>query len=102
MVYGDSYMGMFTYRAMPYRENFWETLLIPVHFLFRGQDYSHRYFDGVLNPLLIRNMETRDEYLNRYMKSYNAIFYINRDTQKNARIRLLFLVGRGYYLDRIF
>ena len=41
-------------------------------------------------------------YLNRYMKSYNAIFYINRHTQKNAGIRLLFLAGRGYYLDRIF
>jgi hypothetical protein len=92
IVYGDAYMGMFMYRVLLYGENFWETLLISVRFFFQGQDYSHRYFDGVLNPLLIRNMETRDEYLNRYMKSYGAICYINRHTLKNAGIRLLFSI----------
>jgi hypothetical protein len=102
MVYSDAYMGMFTYQAMLYGEYFWETLLIPVCFFFQGQDYSYRYFDGVLNPLLIRNMATSDEYLNRYMKSYGSIYYINRHTLKNAGIRLLFLVGRGYSLDRIY
>lgn len=208
MVSGDTYMGMFKYRAMLYGENFWETLLIPVRFFFQGQDYSDRYFDGALNPVLIimvpfafmnksfqkdkiffvlfaiffilmaffldqlriryilpaipflsiltvmgimnilnwsagktkplryfyagalllflvilggkniiylnnyfqnlqpikfiRHMETRDEYLNRHTKSYAAIRYINIHTPKNARIRLVFLAGRGYYLDRIY
>jgi hypothetical protein len=208
VVSGGADMGMFKYRAMQYGENFWETLLIPVRFFFQGQDYSDRYFDGVLNPVLIImvpfafmnksfqkdkiffvifsiffiftaffldelriryilpfipllsilavmgimniftwsagktrplrylyagaillslfilgaknviylnnyfqslqpvrficNMETRDEYLNRHTKSYDAIRYINRHTPKNARIRLFFLAGRGYYLDRIY
>jgi hypothetical protein len=208
MVSGDTYMGMFKYRAMLYGENFCETLLIPVRFFFQGQDFSDRYFDGVLNPVLIimvpfafmnksfqkdkiffvlfsvffilvaffldqlrvryilpaipflsvlavmgimnvlnwsagktmplryvytgivllflvtlvvknviylnnyfqslqpikfiRHMETRDEYLNRHTKSYAAISYINKHTPQNARIRLIFLAGRGYYLDRIY
>lgn len=53
VVSGDAYMGMFKYRAMMYGESFWQTLMIPLRFFFQGQDYSDRYFDGVLNPLLI-------------------------------------------------
>jgi hypothetical protein len=208
MVSGDVYMGMFRLREMLYGETFWETLLIPVRFFFQGQDYSGRYFDGVLNPILIVlvpfafmkrslhrdklffvlfsvffilaaffldqlhiryilpaipflsiltvigivnifawtsentgpsrsvymciillfllmlgagnviylnkyfqslqpvnyviNIETRDAYLKRHIRSYAAIGYINSHTPPNARIRLLFLARRGYYLDRIY
>jgi 4-amino-4-deoxy-L-arabinose transferase-like glycosyltransferase len=208
MVTGDSYVGIFKLREMLYGENFWETLLIPIRFFFQGQDNSDRYFDGVLNPILLvmvpfafmkksfhddkllfvlfsffyvfmaffldqlrvryilpaipflsiltvmgimnifawtsgktglsryfyisvavfflvmfgaRNvtylntyfrsvqpvnfvlgMETRDAYLKRHVKSYAAIGYINRHTPQNARVRLIFLAGRGYYLDRIY
>jgi hypothetical protein len=208
IVSGDVYMGMFRLREMLYGEGFWETLLIPVRFFFQGQDYSGRYFDGVLNPILIilvpfafmkrslhddklffvlfsvffilaaffldqlhiryilpaipflsiltvmgimnlfawtsqktgpfkpvyvfvlilfllmlgarnfiylnnyfqslqpanyvLNLETRDAYLKRHIRSYAAIVYINRHTPPNARIRLLFLARRGYYLDRIY
>ncbi|MDO9228080.1 MAG: phospholipid carrier-dependent glycosyltransferase, partial [Syntrophales bacterium] len=208
MVSGDAYMGMFRLREMLYGESFWETLLIPIRFFFQGQDYSGRYFDGVLNPILIvlvpfafmkrslhgdklffvlfsvffilaaffldqlhiryilpaipflsiltvmgimnifawtsekrgpsksvyvciillfllmlgagnviylnkyflslqpanyvLNLETRDAYLKRHIRSYAAIGYINSHTPPNARIRLLFLARRGYYLDRIY
>ncbi len=208
VVSGNSYMGMFKYRAMLYGESFWETLMIPLRFFFQGQDFSDRYFDGVLNPILIImipfafmnrsfqkdkfffvlfafffilmaflldqlriryilpaipilailtvmgimnvltwsaekaapikyfytgiillflvmfgaknimylsnyfqnlqplkyicNMETRDEYINRHMKSYAAMSYINKQTPPNSRIRLIFLAGRGYYLDRLY
>lgn len=53
VVSGDTNMGLFKIRAIMYGENFWETLLIPFRFFFQGQDYSDRYFDGVLNPILI-------------------------------------------------
>ena len=208
VVSGNTYMGMFKYRAMLYGESFRETLMIPLRFFFQGQDFSDQYFDGVLNPLLIImvpfafmnksfqkdkiffvlfsvffilitffldelriryilpaipflsiltvmgimnvltwstekaapikyfytgiillflvtfgaknimylnnyfqnlqplkyicNMETRDEYLNRHMKSYTAMSYINKQTPPNSRIRLIFLAGRGYYLDRLY
>jgi hypothetical protein len=208
MVSGDTYMGLFKMREIMYGENFWETLLTPFRFFFQGQDYSDRYFDGVLNPLLIilvpfaflkkslqskklffllfsvffilaaffldqlriryilpslpfltiltvmgimnlfdwsngktglfrylllsallllllmfgaknvvylnkyflslqpvnyvLHLETRDAYLQRHIRSYASIRYINEHTTSNARIRLLFLAGRGYYLDRIY
>lgn len=208
MVSGDDNIGLFKMREVMYGESFWETLLIPVRFFFQGQDYSDRYFDGVLNPILIimvpfafmkkslhdhklffvffsvffilaaffldqlriryilpaipiltiltvmgimnifawtagktgqfrylymfamllfllmfgtRNVvylnkyfqslqpvnyilhqETRDAYLKRHIGSYTAIRFINGHTPTNAKIRLLFLAGRGYYLDRIY
>jgi len=208
MVFGGAYMGMFKLREILYGESFWEALLIPIRFFFQGQDYSDRYFDGVLNPILIvlvpfafmkrslhddklfftlfsvffiltaffldqlriryilpaipflsiltvmgimnifawtsektgpsrsayvcvillfllvlgamnviylnkyfqsiqpanyiLKLETRDAYLKRHIRSYAAIRYINSHTPPNARIRLLFLAGRGYYLDRIY
>lgn len=208
MVSGEVYMGMFRLREMLYGESFWETLLIPVRFFFQGEDYSGRYFNGVLNPILILlvpfafmkrslhgdklffvlfsvffilasffldqlhiryilpaipflailtvmgimnifawtsekrgpsrfvyvciillflltlgagnviylnkyfqglqpanyvlNLETRDAYLKRHIRSYAAIGYINSHTPPNARIRLLFLARRGYYLNRIY
>jgi hypothetical protein len=208
MVSGDAYMGMFRLREILYGESFWETLMIPFRFFFQGQDDSGRYFDGVLNPLLIimapfafmkrylhddklfftsfsvffilltffldqlhvryilpaipfltiltiigilnvfdwisqksgryrsaylcfmllfllllgsRNVaylnkyfqslkpmnyilqnETREDYLKRNIGSYPAMAYINRYAPPNARIRLLFLARRGYYLDRIY
>jgi len=52
-VSGDSYMGMFKMRELLYGENIWEILLIPIRFFFQGQDNSMRYFEGVLNPILI-------------------------------------------------
>jgi hypothetical protein len=210
----DTHTGFFKMREFLYGENFCETLLIPVRIFFQGQDNSARYFDGVLNPLLliappfalmnksfyrdklffisfaiffilmaffleqkafsmeaivryilpvvpllsiltvmglvnilnwstdlsnpIRNVlvtvlivfliimmsknifyirnyfqninpmsyisgkESRDEFLTRHNSSYPAIKYINTHTPENARIRLIFLAGRGYYLDRIY
>ena len=53
MVSGDTYRGIFQMREMKFGESFWETLLIPIRFFFQGQDNSDRYFDGVLNPILI-------------------------------------------------
>jgi hypothetical protein len=211
---GDTSIGFFKMREMLYGENFWETLLIPLRIFFQGQDNSVRYFDGVLNSVLIilspfafmnksfyrdklffisftiffiltvffleqkafsieqivryilpvipllsiltvmglvniwnwamntsipiRNVltavlftifivimsknifyiknyyhnispmsyilgiESKDEFITRHISSYPAIKYINTNTPDNARIRLVFLAGRGYYLDRIY
>ena len=208
IVSGDSYMGIFKMREMLYGENFWETLLIPFRLFFQGQDNSDRYFEGVLNPILliivpfafmnksfyrdklffvfftvffilitffldqlrvryilpvvpvlsiltvmglinifnwtmsisnrlrnlftvvlfsffilmmgknilyisnyfqniqpmsyILNKESRDEFITRHDRSYSAIKYINANTPENAKVRLVLLAGRGYYLDRVY
>ncbi len=208
VVSGGSYMGMFKMRELLYGENIWEILLIPIRFFFQGQDNSMRYFDGVLNPILILavpfafmnrqakadkllflffsmflifaaffldqlriryflpvvpflviltvtglvniftwvtdrakpfkelcicglliilfflaakniiylknyfqiiqpvnyilNKESKDEFITRHDRSYPAMIYINKHTPENARIRLILLAGRGYYLERIY
>jgi 4-amino-4-deoxy-L-arabinose transferase-like glycosyltransferase len=53
IVSGGTIRGIFQYREMMYGESFWDTLLIPLRYFFQGQDHSHRFFDGVLNPVLI-------------------------------------------------
>ncbi|MHB8138840.1 MAG: ArnT family glycosyltransferase [Smithellaceae bacterium] len=214
MVSADTHMGFFQMREMLHGESLWETLLIPVRIFFQGQDNSIRYFDGVLNPILIilspfalinksffrdklfffsftiffiltvfflnqkafameatvrytlpvipllsiltvmgivniwewamkhtipskyvlatflfsfcivmiginflymknyyqninpmnyiSGKESRDDFITRHHSSYAVMKYINEHTPENARIRLVFLAGRGYYLDRIY
>ena len=46
-------VGFFRLREVMYGETFWETLLIPLRMFFQGDDLNYRYFQGVLNPLLI-------------------------------------------------
>lgn len=205
---GGTYHGIFQMREAMYGENFWETLFIPIRYFFQGQDNNARYFDGVLNPVLIilspfaflnkafsrdklfftgfavffilaatfldqtriryilpivpilsmlsvmglinifnwamsrsnqlrhvlavvfvscfivimsQNIfyiinyfqklspmnyvlgkESRDEYISRHIGSYPAMKFINQSTPQDAKIRLILLAGRGYYLDRIY
>lgn len=53
VVSGSSGLGMFKAREMIYGESIWESLLIPIRFFLQGQDNTPRYFDGVLNPVLL-------------------------------------------------
>jgi glycosyl transferase family 22 (putative mannosyltransferase) len=46
-------LSFFKMRQVMYGETFWETLLIPIRMFFQGEDNSYRYFQGVLNPILI-------------------------------------------------
>lgn len=46
-------LSFFRLREIAYGETFWETLLIPLRMFFQGDDTNYRYFQGVLNPILI-------------------------------------------------
>ena len=46
-------LGAFSIRSGFYSESFTQTLLIPVRAFFQGRDYDPRFFDGVLNPVLL-------------------------------------------------
>lgn len=208
IVSGNKYMGIFQMREAMYGERFWETLLIPIRYFFEGKDNSYRFFDGVLNPVLIllppfaflnksslhdkilftcfavffilmasfldqtriryiftvipilsilsalgfvnimdwvmkrsnqlkyvlavafislfvvlmsKNIsyvknyydkispmnyiigkESKDDFISRHVNSYPAMKFINTFTPENSRIRLIFLAGRGYYLERSY
>ncbi|PKN88773.1 MAG: hypothetical protein CVU51_03375 [Deltaproteobacteria bacterium HGW-Deltaproteobacteria-1] len=49
----QGHVSLFKTRGMLFGESLWEILLIPIRIFFQGQDNSPRYFDGVLNPILI-------------------------------------------------
>jgi hypothetical protein len=64
--------------------------------------YIKNYYQNI-NPMnYISGKESRDEFITRHISSYPAIKFINAKTPENARVRLVFLAGRGYYLDRIY
>jgi hypothetical protein len=44
--------------------------------------------------------ESRDAFLTRHVGSYPATSFINRELPEDAVVYLLYLSGRGYYLDR--
>jgi len=55
----------------------------------------------VISPAnYVLGKESRDEFITRHISTYPAIQYINTHTPENAKIRLILLAGRGYYLDR--
>ncbi len=44
--------------------------------------------------------ESREEFLSRQVGSYTAVAFINRNLPEDAVVYLLYLHGRGYYLER--
>jgi hypothetical protein len=44
----------------------------------------------------------RDEYIARFIPEYGAVRYINQHLPEDARVSLVFLGNRGYYLDRAY
>ena len=77
---GYSHLGMFKIREMLYGESLWEILLIPVRIFFQGQDNSARYFEGVLNPILIIFVPfafiKKDMKIEKLFFLYFSIFFI--------------------------
>lgn len=64
--------------------------------------YLKEYFNTIQPIRYILNQETKDEFLARNLRSYSAMRYVNENLPANARIFLIFLAGRGYYLDRAY
>lgn len=80
------------------------TILFAMFFVIMNKNifYIKSYYQNI-NPVnYLLGKESSDEFITRHNGSYPAIRYINKYTPKNAKIRLVFLAGRGYYLDRIY
>ena len=45
-------VSLFTFRALMYKETWWQMALLPIRVFFQGQDGNPQYFDGKLNPCL--------------------------------------------------
>jgi hypothetical protein len=62
--------------------------------------YLGHQFAAVHPVSYILGEESRDEFLSRQIGSYPAIAFVNRTLPGDAVVYLLYLSGRGYYLDR--
>ena len=62
--------------------------------------YLKDYFNTIQPVKYILNQETKDEFLSRHARSYPAMQYINKNLPDDVKIFLMFIGGRGYYLDR--
>jgi len=70
-------------------------LLIAANLVYLG----NRFTDIRPLPYLL-GAESRDDFLSRQVGSYPATAFINRNLPDDAVVYLLYLSGRGYYLDR--
>jgi hypothetical protein len=109
-------LSFFKMREVMYGETFWETLLIPIRMFFQGADNSYRYFQGILNPILIMFLPFillnkkygRDKYLFAFF-SIIFIFMAYFLTEKQVRyilptipfLTILAVMGIKDLVDRI-
>jgi 4-amino-4-deoxy-L-arabinose transferase-like glycosyltransferase len=80
-----------TGRAVPFAV----ALLIAANLFYLGNQFT-----GIRPMSYILGEESRDEFLSRQVGSYPAMAFINRTLPEDAVVYLLYLSGRGYYLDR--
>jgi 4-amino-4-deoxy-L-arabinose transferase-like glycosyltransferase len=78
-------------RAVPFAV----ALLIAANLFYLGNQFT-----GIRPLPYILGEESRDEFLSRQVGSYPAIAFVNRELPGEAVVYLLYLSGRGYYLDR--
>ncbi|CAN2040537.1 Phospholipid carrier-dependent glycosyltransferase [Candidatus Magnetomoraceae bacterium gMMP-15] len=75
-----SSLSFFHRRQIMYDETFWETLLIPLRMFFQGEDNSYRYFQGVLNPILIVFspfiLLNKREHRDKFLFAFFSVFFI--------------------------
>ncbi|CAN2044321.1 membrane hypothetical protein [Candidatus Magnetomoraceae bacterium gMMP-1] len=75
-----SSLSFFHRRQIMYDETFWETLLIPLRMFFQGEDNSYRYFQGVLNPILIVFspfiLLNKREHKDKFLFALFCVFFI--------------------------
>lgn len=70
--------------------------------LLPNATYLKNRFDS-LDPIgFIRTGKAREDFLRRHLASYPAVAYINTQTPSTARVFLMFMGNRGYYLDRYY
>jgi len=70
-------------------------LLIAANLFYLGNLYA-----GIRPLPYILGQESRDDFLSRQVGSYPAVAFINRSLPGDAVVYILYVSGRGYYLDR--
>lgn len=69
-------------------------------FVFTNGAYLKTRLEALKPFDYLRGRETKDQFLARHVGSYRATQYINDHVPADATVFLMFMAGRGYYLDR--
>ena len=99
-VYG---LHEFTVLLNRYLPRTWSHLFLAMLLaVFLSLNYSWAFhFWQKMDPVpFLTGKETRDEYLTRKLDHYEMMKYINNRLDPDAKILLLFVGNRGYFLDR--
>ena len=78
----------------------WPIIVIAIVLIGQNVFYLTKQFSTIQPFPYLMGRESRDEFLSRTVASYPAVAFINRNLPQDAVIYLLYLSGRGYYLDR--
>ena len=79
---------------------FWIPAAVAVLGLGANARYLASFFSKV-DPLpYVMGEESRNSFLEKHVGEYKTVEFLNRTLPKDARVMLLFMGRRGYYLDR--
>ena len=94
----ESLKKLYSYKRFKYL--FYFTILAVLGF---NVHYGIKYFSDYdlihLNPF---NYNSREIFLSKYLRNYETINYINKNTAENSVIYEAFTGGRSYYINREF
>jgi hypothetical protein len=84
--------------------NFLAVILLSIFIVIMSKNifYIKNYYQNISPTSYILGKESKDEFISRNDHSYPVMKYINTFTPENAKIRLILLAGRGYYLERTY
>ncbi|MGE5856480.1 MAG: hypothetical protein ACM34C_07940 [Syntrophaceae bacterium] len=62
--------------------------------------YMITYFENIRPVPYLLGEESRDDFISRHVGSYPAMRYVNETLPQDAVVLLMFVGGRGYYMER--
>ncbi len=71
-------------------------------FVFPNGLYLADLFKSIRPIPFVLNHETREDFLTRHIPSYPAMQFVNKNLPGDAKVFLVFLGRRGYYLDKAY
>jgi len=83
-----------------FRAGFGAVLAVTGFCLVLNGTYMISYFDNIRPVPYILGEESRDEFISRHVGSYPAMRYVNETLPQDAVVLLMFVGGRGYYMER--
>ena len=83
-----------------FRAGFGAVLAVTGFCLVLNGTYMMSYFENIRPVPYLLGEESRDDFISRHVGSYPAMRYVNEVLPHDAVVLLMFVGGRGYYMER--